>query len=537
MNNDEQAVPSALEPVPASQQTGVASAPEAAISTIHVIAPVAEAESQDASATKIEPVEGGTDETVDDSPPIEPLVYPKTATQEAEVFSPTIPKAMEREVTLAIPTTTEARAAQFLSKYPNVDMETSESGEAWGNAIAQARMTIYRNDQFRSTIDRDGANYRQSVPSEKGPLAAGVPRFKEDTGGNNWTGERAVLRVRALTGVGSIVQVPLWHSGLWITFKAPTEGALQELNRRLAEEKIVLGRQTHGLAYANSSVFFAGWLMDFALAHVYEHSLKPEILEKKSLRQRISALDMPIIAWGLACSIWPRGFPYARSVLDPATQSTKIIREMVNVGKLLWTDLSSLTPWQISHMAQRHGANMSEQSLERYHDEFTRGKGRAIQLSDQISMMVKVPTVDEHLNSGQRWINNIVAMVDKAFGMPPGDNARNQYITEQGRASNMRQFGHWVESIVVGDSAGVITHEETLEATLDALSANDEIRDAYFKGIRSFTEDSTMAVIAVPATEETDTAPLPRFPHLLPIDAMSVFFILLVQKVHQIQAR
>lgn len=466
---------------------------------------------------------------------LEPWPAATNVTQELEVFSP-LPKEMKSEVTIALPSDTDERTSAVLAKYPNVDYENSEGGAEWANTLAQAQMSISYKGQFRRTVDRPDSNFRQMVPSEKGPLAAGTPRFKENTGGTSWTGEKAVLRVRALMGVGSIVQVPLWHSGFWITLKAPTEGAVLELNRRLAEEKIILGRLTHGLAFANNSVFFAGWLMDFALSHIYETSLKPELLETKSLRDRISCLDIPILAWGLACVIWPRGFPYARAVLDAKTQETKVVKELVSVGKLLWTDLASLTPWQIGHMANRHGGNMSEEALERYKNDFTRGKGRQIKFSEQLSFTTKVPSLNEYLVSGQKWVNSIVSTVDKAFGTPPGDSTRNQYILDQGKASNMRQYVHWVESLSAGED-GVIDHPETIELTLDALSSSDEYRKIYFDEVRNFIEDSTIAVIAVPATEEGDKPPLPRFPHLLPIDAMSVFFTLLVQKADQIQSR
>jgi hypothetical protein len=306
-----------------------------------------------------------------------------------------------------------------------------------------------------------------------------------------------------------------------------------ELNRRISEEKISLGRATYGLAYANNSVFFAGWLIDFALSHVYDTSLKAEVAD--DIRSRINQLDVPLLIWGITCTIWPNGFPYARAVLDQTNGQTKVIKEKVNVGRLLWVDNSSLTPWQISHMAQRHGNSMTAESLERYRNEFVRGKGRTIKLNDTISATLRVPNVDQYLTSGQKWVNNIVSMVDRAFGMSSDEGARDTYIMDQSKATNMRQFGHFIESLEVLD--GVIDDVETLDLTIDALSSSNEIRKEFFKGIKSFIEDSTMAVIAIPVTEDEEKSDLPRFPHLLPIDVMSVFFIALTTLIYKIQAR
>jgi hypothetical protein len=453
--------------------------------------------------------------------------------QEFEVFIPPKDGKFPAEPVLPIPSTTGARTGQMLDRLPNLDYESMEDGPEWASTLEQSGLTLHAGDGFRDTADREGSQWRQQVISEKGPLVAGVPRFKE-TEGPNLTGEKAVMRVRALLGMGSIVQIPLWHSGFWVTLKAPTEGALLELNRRISEEKVALGRYTHGLAYANTSVFFAGWLTDFVLSHVYDSSLNPQLLQSKTYRQLIKSLDLPILIWGLACSIWPKGFPYARSVIDMTGSKTKVLKELLNVSKLLWVDNASLTPWQIGHMANRMGNTMTEQGLEKYQSEFSRGQGRRVELAEGIAMMTKVPNLQEYLVVGQEWVNNIVSMVDKAFSMGSPEE-RNQYIVDQGKATNMRQYMHWVQHLEVGD--GVVDHKETLERMFDTLSAKDEVREVFFPAIRKFIEDSTMAIVAIPATEESDKAPLPRFPHLLPIDAMSVFFILLVQKVALIQNR
>lgn len=455
----------------------------------------------------------------------------KNTIQDSEVFTP-LEKNTTSDVTLRIPGDTEERIGEALDAMPNVKLDETTAGSEWVRTIQAASYSVSKKGWFNATVAREGAMYKQSVPSERGNLAAGAPKFN-DGADTKLTGERAVLRVRGVLGLGSIVKIPLWHSGFWITFKAPSEGALLELNRRFAEEKIALGRETYGLAFANNSVFFAGWLMDFALNHVYATTLKPEIQE--SLRSRISSLDIPIIAWGLACVIWPRGFPYARAVMDQTKEQNKIIREKLNLGKCQWTDTASLSPWQIGHMAGSHGSNMTAESIDKYRNEFTRGKGRAIKLADEIEITLRVPSLDQYLTSGQKWVNNIVAMVDKAFGLPPSDGVRDSYIMDQGKATNMRQFAHWVESLSV--SGNLIDDDETLELTIDALSSSDEIRDKFFKGVKEYVEDATMSIIAIPATEEEDKSELPRFPHLLPIDAMSVFFILLVQKVQKIQDR
>lgn len=452
--------------------------------------------------------------------------------QEAEVFAPLDKPSDANGIALSLSSASEEEINAALDGLPNVDIGETASGEEWIARIRNSGLSRLYKGYLNGTVERPEAAFRQTVPSEKGNLAAGGVTFNDSINGK-LTGERAVLRVRSLLGLGSVAMIPLWHSGFWITLKAPTEAAMLELNRRLTEEKIQLGRASYGLAYANNSVFFAGWLIDFAISHVYDTSLKADIAE--DIRSKISQLDVPIIIWGLACSIWPTGFPYARAVLDQNNEPNKVIKEKINIGKILWVDTASLTPWQISHMAQKHGNNMTQDSLERYRNEFVRGKGRVVKLTDNLSITLRVPNINQYLVSGQKWVNNIVAMVDRAFAMHPNDGIRDTYITDQGRATNMRQYAHFIESLeVAGDK---IDDVDTLEQTVDMLSSDDKIREIYFASMKTFIEDSTMAVVAIPVTENAEVSDLPRFPHLLPIDVMSVFFILLVQKSLQIQSR
>lgn len=469
--------------------------------------------------------------TTDEKQPLPKRSASATVQQDAEIFQPLDKDWNNDGVILPLAADTFERTQEAITKLPNVRIDDTEGGREWADLLRSSQFTIQYKGVFNRTVERPDAAFRQSVPSERGALGFAAPSFR-DTENTKISGEKAVLRVRALLNLGSIVWVPLWHSGFWLALKAPSDADLLELNRRLSDDKVSLGRQTYGLSFANNSVFFAGTIMDFALSFYYDSSLKDSSIN--NIRANISALDIPLIAWGLACVTWPRGFQYARPILDG--DNYKTVKEKINIGKLLWTDTSALTTWQIAHMAHRSGNTMTNEQLERYRGEFVRGKGRTIALTPDLSMTLRVPMLDQYLASGQKWVNNIVAMVDKAFGLPPDNETRDRYIRDQGRASNMRQYAHWVESLQVGNN-NLIDDEETLDQTIDVLSADDDIRKAYFAGVQDFMEDATVSLIAVPAATEDENSELPRFPHLLPLDALSTFFILLVQKIDQIQSR
>jgi hypothetical protein len=462
------------------------------------------------------------------------IIEEPTAEQEFEIFSEIKPKEKFIDSGLALPllekTITDTDAV--LANLPNLNYVGNPQGKHWYDTIRFAVGSHPANDTLQRSVRRRGSKWRQTIRGEKGMLHQIAPKFAEDPS-QKLTGEKGVLRMRALIGRGGLVQVPLWHSGFWITLKTPGDDELLELNRRLEEEKITLGRQTYGFLFSNPSAFTTGWLMNFILDHVYKTSLQSNATE--DLRTMISSLDISLLAWGMASAIYPQGFPYVRSVMNDAGGQTKTIREKLNVSKLIWTDTTTLTPWQVSHMSQRDGSNMSKEMVARYRDEFTIGKGRQVELSENITFDLHVPSVDEYITSGHMWINGIVKMVDTAFGISPDANERNKYIETQGKASIMRQYGHWVKSITI--KGHVIEEVALINETLNALSGDDEVRRTFFKKVTEFLEDSTMSLIAIPATEPGDKSNNGRFPHLLALDVVNVFFTLLGQKTSSIQNR
>ncbi len=468
--------------------------------------------------------------------PVDEVKETAKIVQKHPTFSPTDKWSTDDE-TLHLPSGNIEQVRAVIQDGPNVRLDDSVAGREWAESLRESVDALPVRGIGDRTASRSTAEFHQAIETEKMPLAAGIPNLKFNTG-DKVSGERAVLRIRSLLGMGTILQIPLWHSGFWITMKAPSEAALLELQRRLIDAKVNLGRNSHGLAFANTSVYISGWLIDFVIAHIYDTTIKGEV----DLRKMIKVLDIPTIIWGLACTIWPNGFQYSRACITDPEKCNHVIREKLNLSKILWVDRNSLTPQQINHMTSRGGSSMTPESVQAYLEQFLIGRGRTITVGDdeQIKITFKVPNVEEYTNSGYKWVNNIIQMIDASFTTEPNDSTRNVHITELGKATNMRQYAHWIEVI---DAAGSEVDDiESIEQIVDTLSSVDDIRKKYFDEVIRFIDDSTMAIVAVPTFEcpkcnSQQPVPLARFPHLLPIDVMSSFFTLLVQKLQKIHTR
>lgn len=437
---------------------------------------------------------------------------------------------------------TPNNTAEAVVGLPNMDATNPADSELIGLSLAMGEKTMPELEQWVRTIARPGSTWTQAVKSETGPLGINRPAFKDP--GKKLTGEKGMLHIRTLMGLGSIAQVPLWHSGFWISFKAPSAAALLELDRRIAEEKVTLGRRTQGLLFANNSVFFNTHLIEFALAHVFDTTLK----DSSDLKKKIRVLDIPILIWGLACTVWPDGFQYARTVVvdDGEEKRLELRRGKTALGKMLITDYHELTKAQIRHMSNHRNKDMTDQSLEAYLAEFDKtengaGRNKVVKIAEDVEVELAVCTVEDYLRSGTNWINNIVHMIDNTFQLPPNDPRRNRYIDENGKATYLRQYAHLIKAIRFNVSSGdpsIVDEPDDVDDALEILSENREISKNYFEEVVDFLENATVALIGIPVeTQEDREQSYPRFENYLPLDPASVFFIRLQQTTAQVRAR
>lgn len=542
--NNQQSMPSGNEPL-LHQPSGAAleaglsdpSVVLAAAGTAAMIDPASTA-----LPTNLDPmVDAGESDPVADAPTEAPEVeHPQRAQrtpsehvqEDFPVCQPLTDPWSDDAITLVVPAEQAGPLEEAIESYSKGDQEALVKDERWIGAAGIGIAHQPRLDMNDELGERPGSKWRQTVGYNGRSLGITKPRLGDDDNAV-LSGERALMRTMAYMGLGGQYRIPLWNSGFWITVKTPGEDAILELDRKLAEEKIALGRATAGLLFSNASVFIVDHVMQFVLAHMVSSTLKDS--SRENIIRRISIHDIQHLAWGLACAIWPNGFQYARAVLGETPEKNRVVEGKINVSKLQWIDIASLSDWQIKHMSNITIGSMTNDDLDTYQKAFTIRGEKRIALNENVHVNLAVPSLEEHLISGQKWVNNIVTMTNRVFGMDQNDNERNAYVNNQGKATLLRQYGHWVKSIELGSA--MVTDVDTLEAQLNLFSADDHARDTIMNEVIKYAEDTTVAFIAVPTVDEREEQKFPRMPHLLPIDALTTFFTLLRQKLPQILTR
>lgn len=419
------------------------------------------------------------------------------------------------------------RRAMTLVKQPALD---TMQGQGWNASLMIAHALTAQTGMVQSPAQhREGSRWEQMLKTEANAYGFTAPKFGEENT-PLVDGIRARIRVRALMGNGGVITVPLVKSGFWLTLYAPTDAAWYELLRRFNDDKINYGRRTSGMIFSNEQVYMNSWLLEFCLDHVYDATVK--YADSNELRGLIDALDLPVLFAGMARLMYPRGFNYVRSIATAAgIEGMQMIQGKVDISKLLWIDNSYFTAKQRTHMANRTRSTITPEQLAEYRRDFALSEGREVKLNDAISIILKSPSAEAYIDDGDRWIEGVVAMVDETYTTTrPTEQQRNEVITRHATMAQMLRYASFVSAVRFDGLDH--THMEAKETILRTLSEEPEFVEIFDKEIKRFISDSTAAMIAIPETAGHDSMDNhPRFPNLIPLDVVTVFFTLLAQKL------
>lgn len=449
---------------------------------------------------------------------------------------------------LSLPSYSDKQVQDALSKFPNEKLQGTEKAEWLATLNEGMELTTFA-EALISTLQNENALFKQRVESNGKNLRPSSARLNAK--GGNISGERATIVVMNTLGLGSLVQIPLWHTGMWVTFKAPSEGAFLELYRQINSEKINLGRSSYGLLYGNTTSYTVDKIVDFALDHVYSTTVIGLDNDKIKIKSLISSHDIPTIILGMLCSIYPNGFQYKRACLNDPEKCNHVVKEKINLFKLLWTNTNDLSAWQIAHMSARQNSVKDLDSLKKYKEELLKAQTKtvSIKVKEDIFFELQIPNIEDYVQAGHRWIGDIVSYVNRAIGMTADDKQRNDYITERAQASSMCQYSHWVSKIELivdptTDERAVIDDKETIEKTLASLSSDDYVREKFVEEVGKYINETAITVVGIP-TYDCPACSLPQesknaFPknvNIIPLDMAQTFFGLLVQIISRIKVR
>lgn len=430
------------------------------------------------------------------------------------------------------------------NRLDGLDMaEASEETRNWMELVAQGARGYNRDNIFQEAIDREDAiwnTFIQSPERNLGPIRTGVGPM---TGGQAITGIHALAKATAYTTAGAVIRVPLPHTGIWITLKAPMDGALLELERRIAMDRAVFGRLTGGKVFSQSDVVLKSQLIAMIMDHIVDSTYPDATAD---LRTVIKLTDLPILITWVAVSIYPNSFPLTQPCLANPDKCKHVVRGQVNITKMVRYNNARFSDAQRRFLA-RFQTRVNAPELAAYQDAFAPDGTDVYTYKGEVRFKFKVPTLAEYMEMGTEWVQMLESSIDEAFGAKISVKERNDMIAQRARATALRQYSHWIERIIYldpksGEMASCVEGREEIYNTLDRFSSDERISSAFYEGIDHFINASTVALVAIPnyicpKCRQRQPEGVEGFRHLIPVDAGTVFFTILSRRAMAVARR
>ena len=441
-------------------------------------------------------------------------------------------------VILSMPSNTVDEIKTVLESMPNIDVNTNEEENEWVETIRDSASNLTYDKQYESTVNNPNSNFSQELDYRGNAL--NISRIKTNFKSDKLTGERAIIAFNKSLGLGDLIHVPLFHSGFYITLKTPSEIDMIRLNREIIEDKIQAGRATQGLAFSNMMSYTLNRIAKFVIDHIYDTTLQASVLEKKELFELIKCQDFNILVWGILVSMYPQGVQYKRACLSDPEKCDYVLKENLNLFKLMWTNISALSENHLAHMSNKIHKTMSLESVMNYQNTLPAISEKVITI-DTLKFKLVSPNFLEYVNSGEKWISNIVAMVDEIVTNNKDERTKNALIEQKSQATRLRQIAHWVKEIEFDEK--VVDDTETIEQILDILSQDDEKSTKLFEEVSKYIDESTISLIGIPnyicpkcgEQQQEDNGTI--FGNIIPLDVVSIFFDQHLQRMQKIASR
>ncbi len=391
---------------------------------------------------------------------------------------------------------------------------------------------------LQEALNDPKADWSVPVSEDNKDLKMGFARVSEASG--KVSGNVAIQRWNQSLGLGGNLSFPLWHSGFWITLKNIAEKELIALDEALAGEKVNVGRERNGLLFNAGSSIFDSIIINFVLTHIQATTFPTKNVE--DLGKEIDLRDLPTIQLALVATQYKNGINNTISCSTPlgtedVLNSCKyVVSAQLDPKKLLFVNRQELSGDSLKLMSMRtlNGVNKDEhrKQITEYKKSLksTLKKDYTIITNNgEFKIVFKNPSVYDHINYGNDWVEEIVDSLEDMLSDELTDQEKNNKFQTQSLIRTLSGYRHFIDEIIVAGDA-VIYKTEDIQSALESLVTDKDGYSNLLKAIRSFISDSVISVVGVPKyicpsceKEQAVEPELKKVKEIIPIDVFNSF--------------
>lgn len=440
---------------------------------------------------------------------------------------------------VSLPSTYLEKIGQFLENGDHDNISASAESATWLQDIMDTTDYSIKGDVLSDPMDDPDSEWEQTIEHKEKQFGLKTPKITTSKN-TELVGQRALYAARSILNTGVPKQVPLYHSGLWVVIEPPTEASIINLHHQLVENKIKLGRITSGIIFSNISVSIVKIISEFIFEHIKFSTMEPT--NNVSIFDVIRVPDLYMLIWGLICSMNPRGYKYSRSCVTGCTHRTE---DIINPNALMWTNKRALSNAHKDHMLIEKPRSVKHKTIKEYQSTLVNINDKKYTVSEKydIRITLTTPTINEYINSGTKWVNDIEDLLDNVIGDETSDNIKEARLNTHISASYLRQYSHWIKEIEI--NTNVIRDADTINKVLSDFSSDVDIRDAIIASVNKYINNVTISVIGIPeydcpvckGNQNIVKDPDSPFTNIIPIEVITYFLFLIRARITRIAER
>lgn len=360
----------------------------------------------------------------------------------------------------------------------------------------------------------------------------------------NISPKTAVARFTKFINAGEVEQVPLWHSGFWVTIKPPKQKDIILLEQEIADNQIKLGRETGSLIYSNYSVIVNRIVTMFIARHITEHTVKLDATTD-NLLDYINVQDLNTLILGILSSVYPKGLEYTKVcrnnliVNDGVKLCNNILKATLDTKKLLFVNRQALSKDMLDHMAKRRPDSVSLDAVKEYQRKMSCLAPRTVKVLDgTVEVTLENPSLSKYIDTGDKWVESLIREYEATLTGTVDVSEKNLKISTIALSLYLGMYNSFVKSIKFEGDDRTYTDQETIDAMLERLSEMHDGVKPFMDEMNKYIAESAVAIVATPAYEcsdcgksdkETETELKSGFDNLVPLNMTQLFFALSAQ--------
>jgi len=382
----------------------------------------------------------------------------------------------------------------------------------------QSKQFNLMNDSLSRLVElQESLAPADSVTHLKDRLHKGMKQSK-DNRSTPLTGKKAVMA--AIGKTQGLRKIYLHNSGFFVVLRPLSMQKLGQFYNTVDKDQQELGRIIGDFSFMVADIKLKESFMQLMEEEAIVASNLKDYDTPGTITRNLSFHDYDTLLWGACCSLFPRGMEIG---LPCVAADCKYVESKIDI------DLTKLRMVAYSKMPEDAqlalgGGGVTEEEVQKYQKELLGFTGMHEQ--DGVRYHLKVPTMSEYLQNGNRVFNTIVFEVQ---GKPL---VKNKVINDRVIINVYKTLKPWISSLESLDEDGNIEFiieqsEDALYELLDPL-VQEQYGGAIYTTVQNFIHDTKLTHICYSGLKcpKCGKQPQGKYEDYIPLDMQMHFFSL-----------